>query len=129
MSWTELVILRSNRPACLRTARGDHRLQPGDVLLTRAADDDGLLFRPVVMLFANDLWVYMDARRCADEGTPVVLRMGAVVIERPAAWFVGCLVLWIIFVQCYVPCGAGTTALRTSHDTAGQISAAAYQPH
>lgn len=61
----------------------------------------------VLVLLAIDLWVYTDAKRCAAEGTPVVLRMGAVVVDTPTAWFIGCLVLWIIFFPLYIASRAG----------------------
>ncbi len=56
----------------------------------------------VLVILAVDLWVYADAKRCADEGAPVVLRAGAFAVDTPAAWFVACLVLWVIFFPLYV---------------------------
>lgn len=61
----------------------------------------------ILAILAIDLWVYADAKRCADEGTPVVLRLGAFVVQTPAMWFVGCLVLWIVFFPLYVVSRAG----------------------
>lgn len=60
---------------------------------------------PVVVLLAvlaTDLWVYADARRCAEEGSLVVLRVGSFVVATPALWFAGCVVLWIIFFPAYL---------------------------
>ena len=60
---------------------------------------------PVLVVFvilAIDLWVYADAKQRADQGAPVVLRIGAVVVETPATWFVGCLLLWILFFPLYM---------------------------
>ena len=51
---------------------------------------------------AIDLWVYRDAKRCADEGAPVVLRIGGLTVSTPAGWLLGCLVLWIFFFPMYV---------------------------
>ena len=56
----------------------------------------------VLVILAVDLWVYADAKRCADEGAPVALRVGAFAVDTPAAWFVACLVLWVIFFPLYV---------------------------
>jgi hypothetical protein len=61
----------------------------------------------VLVILAIDLWVYVDAKRCADEGAPVVLRVGAFVVDTPATWFLGCLVLWIIFFPLYIASRAG----------------------
>ena len=56
----------------------------------------------VLVLLAVDLWVYADAKRCADEGAPVVLRVGTVAFGTPTAWFLACLVLWVIFFPLYL---------------------------
>ena len=56
----------------------------------------------VVVLLAIDLWVYADAKRCAGAGAPVRLRVGTFVVETPLAWFVACLVLWVVFFPVYV---------------------------
>ncbi len=55
-----------------------------------------------VALLAVDIWVLLDAKQHTERGTPVVLRLGSVVIDSPAAWFVGCLLLWILFFPLYV---------------------------
>jgi len=51
---------------------------------------------------ALDVWVFLDARRWARAGTPVVLRLGGLRIESPETWFVVCLVLWIFFFPTYL---------------------------
>ncbi|HWC33732.1 MAG TPA: hypothetical protein VG650_02780 [Mycobacteriales bacterium] len=51
---------------------------------------------------AVDLWVYVDAKRRADSGSPVVFEAGSLVIATPAAWAVGCLILWIWFFPLYL---------------------------
>jgi hypothetical protein len=56
----------------------------------------------VVVIGAIDLWVYRDAERCADEGAPVVLRIGGLVVSTPARWLLGCVILWIFFFPMYV---------------------------
>jgi hypothetical protein len=61
----------------------------------------------ILVLVAFDVGVYLDAKRCADEGSPVVLRVGTFVVETPLAWFVGCLVLWIVFFPLYLISRAG----------------------
>jgi uncharacterized membrane protein YwaF len=51
----------------------------------------------LLVTLAVDLWAYADAKRHADQGAPVVVRIGAFVLVTPETWFVGCLILWIIF--------------------------------
>ena len=56
----------------------------------------------VLVILAIDSWVYLDAKRYADQGTPVIFRSATFVIDRPVTWFVWCLVLWIIFFPLYL---------------------------
>ena len=37
----------------------------------------------LLVILAVDLWVYADAKQRADQGAPVVVRIGAFVLERP----------------------------------------------
>lgn len=65
---------------------------------------------PVIVLLAIlaiDVWVYADAQQRAGRGTPVVVRIGAFVLETPQMWFIGCLILWIIFFPLYMVSRAG----------------------
>ena len=48
-----------------------------------------------------DLWVLADARHWAQQGTPVVFRLGSLTIATPAAWGVACLVMFVIFAPIY----------------------------
>ena len=60
---------------------------------------------PLVVLLAIlaiDIWVYADARRCSAQGSPVVARIGVFVIETPETWFLGCLVLFVVFFPLYL---------------------------
>jgi hypothetical protein len=61
----------------------------------------------LLVILAIDLLVYADAKQRADQGAPVVLRIGAFVLETPETWFVVCLVLWIIFFPLYMVSRAG----------------------
>lgn len=56
----------------------------------------------IAVVLAVDLWVYVDAKRWADAGTPVTLRVGGIVVDKPVTWFLACLVLWIIFFPMYM---------------------------
>lgn len=53
-------------------------------------------------VLATDVWVYGDARAQDERGTPVVFSAGTFDIDTPAAWFFGCLLLWIVFFPLYV---------------------------
>ena len=59
------------------------------------------------MIDAIDVWLYLDAKRCAEEGAPLVLRVGAFVVDTPATWFAGCLLMWIVFFPLYLMSRAG----------------------
>jgi hypothetical protein len=63
------------------------------------------LLVPIVVflgLLAVDRWVYVDAQVRAERGTPVVFSTGNFRVDTPAAWAVGCLVLWILFFPLYL---------------------------
>lgn len=65
---------------------------------------------PLVVLLAIlaiGLWVYADARRWAVQGAPVVARIGSFAVETPETWFLGCLVLFILFFPLYMVSRAG----------------------
>jgi uncharacterized membrane protein YhdT len=47
-------------------------------------------------------WIYGDAKRHAEVGNPVVGRVGSLVVDTPAAWAAGCLLLSIFFIPLYV---------------------------
>jgi hypothetical protein len=60
---------------------------------------------PILALFAvlfADAWVYGDARAHAERGRPVVFSSGTFRVDTPAAWFLGCLLLWIVFFPLYI---------------------------
>lgn len=56
----------------------------------------------VVFVLGTDLWVLRDARDRAAEGRPVVLELGTLRIDTPEAWFVACLLLWVVFMPLYL---------------------------
>ena len=55
----------------------------------------------LVIVLASDVWVYQDALAQNSRGTPVFFRFGTFTIDTPAAWFIACLILWIIFFPLY----------------------------
>ena len=54
------------------------------------------------MVACLDLWIFIDARRWAKRGTPVVFRFGSLTIGTPEAWTVACLLLFVIFMPIYM---------------------------
>ncbi len=56
----------------------------------------------LLLVLAVDLWVYADAKAHEERGTPVVFSSGFLNVDTPAAWFVGCLLLWILFFPLYI---------------------------
>ena len=56
----------------------------------------------VLVLMAIDGWVFSDAKTRAARGTPVIFRAGSFVVDTPGAWFLACLLLWVIFFPLYM---------------------------
>lgn len=56
----------------------------------------------LLALLAVDRWVYVDAQAHAEHGHPVVFRSGSLKVDTPAAWALGCLILWIFFFPLYL---------------------------
>jgi cytochrome c oxidase assembly factor CtaG len=56
---------------------------------------------PVVVVLGMDLWLYTDAKAQANSGRPVVFSTRAFVVDTPEAWFVGSLLLWVVFIPLY----------------------------
>lgn len=62
-------------------------------------------FAPLLLLLAvlaTDVWVYLDATAQGERGAPVVVSLGTFRVDTPTAWFVCCLVLWIVFFPLYL---------------------------
>lgn len=51
---------------------------------------------------ATDVWVYIDAERSTEQGSPVFFNLGGLRIDTPVAWLISCVVLWILFFPMYV---------------------------
>ena len=56
----------------------------------------------LLLVVATDLWVYADARAHRERGTPVVFSAGSLNVDTPVAWFLGCLLLWVLFFPLYI---------------------------
>jgi hypothetical protein len=56
----------------------------------------------LLVVVGCDVWVFLDARRCAEEDAPVSLRVAGLAVDTPLAWLLGCLVLWVVFFPMYL---------------------------
>jgi hypothetical protein len=56
----------------------------------------------VLALCVIDLWVYSDAQERLRRGDRVTFSYGSLVVDTPQAWFLGCLILWVIFFPLYL---------------------------
>ena len=55
-----------------------------------------------LVVVGSDLWVYGDAKAHAERGRPVMVSIGSFQVSTPPAWFVGCLILWVVFFPLYI---------------------------
>lgn len=56
----------------------------------------------MIAVLGTDAWVYVDARRRLSGRRPVVVSLGPLRVETPEAWFLGCLILWVVFFPLYL---------------------------
>jgi hypothetical protein len=56
----------------------------------------------LVFVVATSVWVYGDAKAYWQRGTPVVFSTDSFRVDTPDAWFLGCVLLWILFFPLYV---------------------------
>ncbi len=56
----------------------------------------------MIAVLASDVWVYTDARGRSSSRRPVVISLGPLRVETPEAWFLGCLILWVVFFPLYL---------------------------
>jgi hypothetical protein len=61
----------------------------------------------LLAILAIGVWVYADAKQRAGQGVPVVARIGSFAVATPKTWFLGCLVLFILFFPLYMVSRAG----------------------
>jgi hypothetical protein len=59
-------------------------------------------FIVLALFWASDLWVFEDARKRHQLGTPVVWAGGPLRLETPVVWLIACLLLWIVFFPLYL---------------------------
>jgi hypothetical protein len=56
----------------------------------------------LVVVLGTDLWVLSDARKRARLGAPVSVSIGNFEVSTPEGWFLGCVVLWVVFLPLYL---------------------------
>lgn len=56
----------------------------------------------LLVVLAIDVWVYVDARERLRQGNPVSVSLGSFRLETPETWFLGCLILWVVFFPLYL---------------------------
>src|SRR6059058_2515649 len=56
----------------------------------------------MLVVLAVDAWVYADARKRLQEGDRVTISAGSLRVATPEAWFLGCLILWVVFFPLYL---------------------------
>jgi hypothetical protein len=61
-----------------------------------------LILGPLLVVLATGFWVYRDATALEDRGIPIVVSLGSFRVDTPVVWFLGCLLLWILFFPLYV---------------------------
>ncbi|HEY0534882.1 MAG TPA: hypothetical protein VGD29_25130 [Actinoplanes sp.] len=75
-----------------------------------------LLVSVAVLLVAlgSDLWVLGDARERLRRGERVSVAIGNLRVETPEAWFLGCVVLWVVFLPLYLTATRRNPFMRRS---------------
>jgi hypothetical protein len=48
------------------------------------------------------VWLFVDAKRRAERGSPVAVSFGAFTLSSPSEWLVACIVGWIVVLPVYV---------------------------
>ncbi|WP_329088282.1 hypothetical protein [Streptosporangium sp. NBC_01469] len=56
----------------------------------------------LLLLLGIDTWIYADARERLKRGDPVAFSFGSLRVETPQAWFLGSLILWVVFFPLYL---------------------------
>jgi cytochrome c oxidase assembly factor CtaG len=56
----------------------------------------------LLLVLGTDAWVYKDAQDRLRQGHRVSVSVGSFQIQTPQAWFLGCLILWVVFFPLYL---------------------------
>jgi hypothetical protein len=82
-----------------------------------AIGTSGIALVPIVVLvvlLALDGWVYADAQERLRRGKRVSVSLGSFRVETPQAWFLGCLILWVVFFPLYLTATGRNPFARSS---------------
>jgi hypothetical protein len=76
----------------------------------------GLLVSIAVLVVAlgSDFWVLSDARARVRRGERISVAIGNLRVETPEAWFLGCVVLWVVFLPLYLTASGHNPFARRS---------------
>ena len=77
----------------------------------------------LLVVLAIDVWVYADAKERLRRGDPVSVSLGSFRVETPEAWFLGCLILWVVFFPLYL-----TATRRNPFGRSKRVTTAGSQP-
>lgn len=61
-----------------------------------------VVFVPLVLVIAADIWVYADARSRQGTGREPGVRIGSLQVNSPEAWAIGCVALFVIAFPLYL---------------------------
>ncbi|MEO3780615.1 hypothetical protein ABGB16_28155 [Micromonospora sp. B11E3] len=56
----------------------------------------------LLVVLATDVWVYADAKERVRRGNPAFVSLGSLQVETPGAWFLGCLIMRVVFFPLYL---------------------------
>ncbi|MFJ8581344.1 hypothetical protein [Micromonospora sp. NPDC093277] len=56
----------------------------------------------LLVVLSVDAWVYADAKKRQRSGNAASVSLGTFRVESPEAWFLGCVILWVVFVPLYL---------------------------
>ena len=56
----------------------------------------------VLVVLASDAWVYADATERQQQGNPAPVSIRSLRLDTPQTWFLGCLLLWVVFFLLYL---------------------------
>jgi hypothetical protein len=88
----------------MATGRSSHRdARPQEVDEVEASGPTAVWSIAVLVLALTvDVWVYGDARKRHLHGHPTSVSIGSLRVQTPEAWFLACLLLWVVFVPLYL---------------------------
>ncbi|MER6826640.1 hypothetical protein ABT352_11690 [Streptosporangium sp. NPDC000563] len=56
----------------------------------------------LLLVLGIDIWIYADAKERLKQGNPAAFSFWSFKVETPQAWFLGSLILWVVFFPLYL---------------------------